>query len=53
MLILGPPRLSLDVTKSRSCEIYIQNYPIALKFNSRLGSIAVEAAFKFHSDVII
>ena len=39
--------------KSRSREICVNNYPIALKFDSHLDSTAAEAPVKFQSDVII
>ena len=45
--------LPQDLGKSRSREIWVSIFPIALKFDSHLGSSAVEMPVKFQSDTII
>ena len=45
--------LPQDLVKSRSREIRIQTFPIALKFDRHLGSSAGKMPVKFQSDTII
>ena len=44
--------ITLDVEKSRRCEMCFSSCPIAMKFDRRLDSSAVEAPVKFHGDRI-
>ena len=45
--------LPQDLVKSLSREIRVWTFPIALKFNSHIGSSAAEMPAKFQSDTII
>ena len=45
--------LPQDLVKSRSREIRVYTFPIALKFERHLGSSAAEMPIKFQSDTII
>ena len=45
--------LPQDLMKSRSREIRVDTFPIALKFDRQLGSSAAEMPVKFQSDKII
>ena len=44
---------SIDLVKFRNNPIWIQSFPIALKFYRRLGNEATEMPVKFHSDTSI
>ena len=44
--------LPQDLVKSRSHEIRVQAFPIALKFDRHINSSAVERLMKFHDDAI-
>ena len=41
-----------DIVKSRSREIRVYTFPIALKFERHPGSIAAEMPVKFESDMV-
>ena len=42
-----------NLAKSRSLEIFVSSYPIALQFDGRLGSTAAEPPLKVQNDTII